>query len=283
MEIKLEKIDPVIKWSGSKRKQADSIVSLMPNSIDTYYEPFLGGGSVFIKLALSKKTVKKFVLSDLNGDLISLWKTITKNIDGLYTHYKRLWTEMNAIEDWEEKKSYYLNVRSRFNKERSPYDFMFIMRTTFNGMPRYNSKGEFNNPLHPNRSGIIPEKLLRIMNLWKDIISSKDVEFIQQSFETIKTGKNDFLYLDPPYAGIKGMYYGVLPDYNILWDFLRSQDGRYSLSFDGKTTSENYQIKIPEDVYKSHRFLENGNSSFRRLNGKSNKEYVFESLYLGYE
>lgn len=278
----MKNIPPVIKWSGSKRSQSEKIVALMPKEIDTYYEPFLGGGSVFIKLATSDKNVKRFVLSDLNDDLISLWKEIIVNEKEIYNHYKFHWEEMKSIKDWEKKKEYYLSIRERFNSKKSPMDFMFIMRTTFNGMPRYNKQGLFNNPLHPNRDGILPSKLLEIMTLWKKIISSLDVSFINQSFESVSSSEKDFIYLDPPYAGITGMYYGTLPDYNFLYDFLRSQKGKWALSFDGKTTSEDYSIKIPEDVYTSHRFLESGNSSFRRLNGKSNKEYVFESLYLNY-
>lgn len=279
----MKSIEPVIKWSGSKRKQAEKIISFFPKEINTYYEPFCGGASVFGRLLLSDVKVDKYVISDLNGDLISLWKEILRDHESIYNHYKNLWKEMNSIEDWQKKKDYYLQVRERFNKEKSPYDFMFIMRTTFNGMPRYNKNGLFNNPLHPNRSGIIPEKLLKIMEQWKKELESKNVVFIQQSYEKISASENDLIYLDPPYAGIKGMYYGTLDDYNALWDFLRFQKCKWLLSFDGKTTTEDYSIKIPSDLYKTHEFLENGNSSFRRLNGKSNKEYVFESLYKNYE
>lgn len=278
----MNNIEPVIKWSGSKRKQADKIVAMMPQEIETYYEPFLGGGSVFIRLASSKNKVKKFILSDLNNDLISLWLAVKNDPNEIYKYYKDLWLEMNSITDWQKKKDYYVDVRTRFNKDKSYLDFMFIMRTTFNGMPRYNRNGEFNNPLHPNRNGIIPEKLLEIMKKWNGIMNNCDIEFKQESYEKLVSKEGDLIYLDPPYAGIKGMYYGCLPDYNLLWDFLRTQNGKWLLSFDGKTTSEDYLIKIPEDLYKSHEFLENGNSSFRRLNGKSNKEYVFESLYKNY-
>jgi len=279
----LKTINPVIKWSGSKRNQSAKIVSYFPRNIDTYYEPFCGGCSVFARLASSELVVKRYVLADINNDLISLWKEILKDSYGVYSHYKNLWQEMKSITNWSEKKNYYLSVRERFNKEKSPLDFMFIMRTTFNGMPRYNRDGFFNNPLHPNRNGIVPEKLLRIMDEWKDIIKTKKVEFLNSSYERFTTDRNDVMYLDPPYAGIKGMYYGTLDDYDSLWNFLRVQKGKWLLSFDGKTTSEDYTIKIPEDLYKTHEFLENGNSSFRRLNGKSNKEYVFESLYKNYE
>ena len=52
---------------------------------------------------------------------------------------------MNINEDRGFKREYFYKIRERFNKEKSPYDFMFIMGTTTNGMPRYNLKGEFNN------------------------------------------------------------------------------------------------------------------------------------------
>ena len=42
--------EPVIKWSGSKRSQAKQIVSCMPKEIDTYYEPFVGGGAVLFDI-----------------------------------------------------------------------------------------------------------------------------------------------------------------------------------------------------------------------------------------
>jgi DNA adenine methylase len=271
-----------IKWSGSKRSQASTIVSLMPREIDTYYEPFCGGGSVFIELAQSDIKVNRFVISDLNDDLISLWKVIITDSKGIYRHYKEHWLEMKSIPNWDKKKRYYVSVRDRFNKNRSPYDFMFIMRTTFNGMSRYNKKGEFNSPLHPRRDGIIPERLLCVMDEFKKIIDRRNVEFLNCSYDTIESDKHDVLYLDPPYLKTTGMYYGILDNYNDLWDFLRKQKGKWLLSFDGKTTSHDYKVGIPKDLYKTHQYLNSGNSSLRRLNGKSNKEYVFESLYTNY-
>lgn len=278
------KIQPIIKWSGSKRSQADKIVEEMPDKINTYYEPFVGGASVFIKLATHpRRTVSNFVLSDLNSDLISLWNKVKDNPKSVSKHYKELWLEMKKEIGWDEKSFYYTKIRQRFNEKRSPLDFMFIMRTAFNGMVRYNSKGLFNTPLHPSRDGILPDKFDEVIIFWNKILNTKNVSFVCQSYENIRTKQGDLIYLDPPYAGIKGMYYGSLSDYEVLWSFLRKQKGKWIMSFDGKTTSESQSVFIPEDLYVNHKFLDSGNSSFRRLNGKSNKEYVFESLYKNYE
>lgn len=35
---------PFIKWVGGKRQLLPTIKDMMPESFDTYYEPFLGGG-----------------------------------------------------------------------------------------------------------------------------------------------------------------------------------------------------------------------------------------------
>ena len=65
--------EPAIKWSGSKRSQAEKILEFFPKEIDTYYEPFCGGCSVLRRLLDSDIKVKNYVCSDLNQDLINLW------------------------------------------------------------------------------------------------------------------------------------------------------------------------------------------------------------------
>jgi len=153
------------------------------------------------------------------------------------------------------------------------------MRTTTNGMPRYNKSGEFNNSFHVTRDGIKPETLDKIIHEWSELLNINNVKFIHQSYENIQSQKGDVLYLDPPYANTKGMYYGTI-NYKKLWGWLRNQQGIYLLSFDGTTSSEDMTYSVPEDVYDSHEYLYSGNSSFRRVIGTSSTEYVNESLYI---
>ena len=60
------KFQPVIKWSGSKRSQSEEIIKRFPKQIDTYYEPFLGGGSVLFQLMNSNIEVNYY-----NGKVIT--------------------------------------------------------------------------------------------------------------------------------------------------------------------------------------------------------------------
>ena len=271
--------EPVIKWSGSKRSQAENILTYFPKEIDTYYEPFCGGASVLRRLLSSDIKVNRYVCSDLNSGLIDLWNEIINNPERVSSYYNRLWNELNSDDDKQRKKEYFATVRERYNREHNPLDFMFIMRTTTNGMPRYNRDGEFNNSFHVTRNGIIPETLEKIIYEWSELLNKNKVEFMACSYDKIKPKENDFVYLDPPYANTKGMYYGTI-DYEKLWNWLRNLPCKYALSFDGISGEEDNTWNVPQDVYSRHEYLLNGNSSFKRTIGKSNDSIVYESLYL---
>lgn len=273
------KFQPVIKWSGSKRSQAKLIINEFPKEIDIYRECFIGGGSVLIELLNTDIKVNKYICSDINNDLIGLWKDIKNNPEIVSKHYRKLWNEMNINDDRNFKREYFYKVRDRFNKEKSPLDFMFIMRTTTNGMPRYNKKGEFNNSFHITRDGINPDTLHSIIMKWSDLLNKHNVEFICQDYKVINSNENDLLYLDPPYFSVKGMYYGGINSEE-LWNWMRNQKGKYLLSYDGISGEVDNTYNVPKDVYSEHKYLLSGNSSFKRTIGKSNNSIVYESLYL---
>lgn len=272
--------EPVIKWSGSKRSQASEIISNFPKEIDTYYESFCGGCSVIRRLLSTDTiTVKHFICNDLNTDLIELWKLIKYKPIEVALYYEMFWNELNKDNDIERKKQYFEEVRTKLNVEHNPLDFMCIMRTTTNGMPRYNSKGEFNNSFHVTRNGINPSTLEHIIYEWSALLKEKDVEFTQGSYLDIRPNSKDYMYLDPPYANTKGMYYGKISTIE-LFDYLRSLPCKYSMSYDGISGNIDNTYAVPEDVYTKHIYIKSGNSSFKRTIGKSNNSIVFESLYI---
>lgn len=132
----MTKINPCIKWSGSKRSQAEEIIKHFPKFIDTYYEPFVGGASVLRTLIDNSDKIKvnHYVCSDLNEDLINLWNKIKECPKEVSAHYTKLWNELNKDDDKGRKKQYFNFIREKYNKEHNPLDFMFIMRTTLRQM-----------------------------------------------------------------------------------------------------------------------------------------------------
>lgn len=268
---------PAIKWSGSKRSQAYKIVDLFPDQINTYYEPFVGGGSVLFALMTSGKAVNRYVCSDYNKDLIELWIAIKNTPEAILSDYRRMWNELDSIVDGNERKEYYYRVRERYNRDRQPSDFVFVNRTCANGLIRYNRQGNFNTSFHFSRKGIEPDNLDKIIREWSELLNKNNVEFIHCSYQDIHTELGDVLYCDPPYAETKGMYYGSL-DYEEYFTWYVSQKAFKALSFDGKRGEKDFTYEVPKEAYDKHLYLSSGISSMTRLKQKGNVE-VFESLY----
>ena len=281
------KFQPVIKWSGSKRSQCEDILEYFPQTINTYYEPFCGGCSMVMGLMNSDIFVKRYVCSDINKDLIALWEKVKYSPDEIYESYVKLWEELNKDNDIYRKRKFFEEQRDIYNKTHDPLVFFFIMRTTTNGMPRYNQKGEFNNSFHVTRNGIKPELLKPILTEWSVKLRKNNVEFVHRSYEEIlgEVKEGDFIYMDPPYFNTKGMYFGGI-DFESFFVFLENvskMNVRFALSFDGKSGDIDNTYSIPENCYRRHFYIKSGNSSFKRTIGKDKNAIVYESLYLNYD
>lgn len=276
---------PVIKWSGSKRSQASEIISHFPDKIDTYYEPFCGGCSVafiimYNQLIGKTPVVHNFVLSDTNRSLVQILNAVKTSPQLMASYYTMMWDALKKIEDIDGKKEFYNKLRDKYNEGKDPYDFMVLNRLCYNGMIRYNSKGEFNSPFHINRDGIRPDKFKEIVNLWHEVFNSygTHLTIVCQDYTEIKPTANDFVYMDPPYANTKGMYNSTFSDEE-FFDFLRPIKCSYAFSYNGKSGNKDQTVNIPEELYTEHYYIKSGNSSFKRL--KSDKSaVVYESLYL---
>jgi DNA adenine methylase len=157
------------------------------------------------------------------------------------------------------------------------------MRTTTNGMPRYNDKGEFNNSCHFSRPGIHPNRLRKICLEWSRLLNEKNVEFVCRSFEEVSDNEGDLTYIDAPYFSVKRnqMYFGGI-DFSLLEKWIRTLKGKWIMSYDGKRGNVDYTVDIPQDLYVCHEYLKSGKSSFERYLGKGRTEEVVESLYLNY-
>ena len=75
------------------------------------------------------------------------------------------------------------------------------------------------------------------------------------------------------------MYFGGLNNEE-LFNYIRNLKCHFALSFDGKSGDIDNTYNVPNDIYKEHIYIKSGNSSFKRVIGKSNNSIVYESLYL---
>ena len=207
-------IKPILKWAGGKGQLLEKIAKHLPQEliegkIDCYIEPFIGGGAVFFWIA-QNFDIRKFYLSDINQELILLYKTIQKDVNSLIEELKKIENEYLILNE-EKRKIYFFNKRNSYNDFKNQIDLknfeiswftrsaeiIFLNRTCFNGLFRVNKKGYFNvpfgnykNPRICNSNNLIlASKLLQ-----KATIQYSDFTQIQ-NLATPKT----FVYFDPPY------------------------------------------------------------------------------------
>lgn len=64
-------LEPIIKWPGGKEKELHQIIEHCPQYFENFYEPFVGGGSVFMAIR-----AEKYFVNDFSTELISLYRAI---------------------------------------------------------------------------------------------------------------------------------------------------------------------------------------------------------------
>ena len=139
MPAKDKPIPSLIKWTGSKRKQAP-LIAREAKSYNRYFEPFLGGGALLFLFAHEGA-----VASDIYEPLINLWKLIQSEPEEVISDYTEKWNalnveykqlQLNHIKNSDGLPKVFYDCRSRFNKTHNPLDLNFIMRTCENGNVR---------------------------------------------------------------------------------------------------------------------------------------------------
>ncbi len=197
---------PPIKIQGIKTKLVPIIKENVVLDSDTIWvEPFMGSGVVGFNVAPSKA-----IFSDSNPYIIEFYNQIKEGQINSYKVKKFLESEGKKLAEKDDE--YYYEVRKRFNREHKVLDFLFLNRSCFNGMIRFNRNGEFNVPYghKPNRfSKAYITKITNQVKYVEDKLKECDWIFVCQSFEeTIKNcNVKEFIYCDPPYIGRNVDYY----------------------------------------------------------------------------
>ena len=184
------KIKPFLRWAGGKTWLSRIISDYLPVEINNYYEPFLGGGSIFISLKEKELILNKAYLGDLNKELINAYKIIKSNPEKLITVLKR---HINTKEEY-----YEIRSESYSDSVESAARFIYLNRTSFNGIYRENLKGQYNVPYGYK----IYKELYDFENFQNLSLRFKNCFFKNESFVNIKNKvkQGDLVFLDPPYT-----------------------------------------------------------------------------------
>ena len=190
-------MEPILKWAGGKRQllpEIKKVIVTLNFNGHCFYEPFVGGGAVFMDMCFPKAAI-----NDINPELINVYIQIKENPYELIKLLEK--HKENHCHD------YFYEIR---NLDRNP-DFekmsdiekaartIYLNRVCYNGLYRVNSKGQFNVPLgrYSNPEIVLKDKILEL----SDYLKSNNIKITCQDFEkSIKSAKQgDLIYFDPPY------------------------------------------------------------------------------------
>ncbi|MFN0095363.1 MAG: DNA adenine methylase [Dehalococcoidia bacterium] len=211
-------LQPIVKWPGGKRWILPHIEPLWDRHRGSrLVEPMAGGLAVALGLAPDHAT-----LNDINPHLINLYRQVR---DGL-TLDRRM----------ENDEAFYYAARAEFNARTRSGDFAspesaqlfyYLNRTGYNGLCRFNSKGEYNVPFGQYSKITYGRDLdchARMFARW---------EFTCGDFAAITLSPGDFVYADPPYD----VEFTKYSQNDFVWDdqvrlahWLASHDGPVALS-----------------------------------------------------
>ena len=205
---------PFLKWAGGKGQLLGQMSERFPEelrsgNVHTYIEPFLGGGAPFFHIA-QLYPIERVFISDINADLILVYKTIQLEVYGLIRRLEAIQTHYFSLKPHEQK-AYYYYTRKRFNEGRRCTDFrafseswierasqtIFLNKTCFNGLFRFNRKDEFNTSFGSYKNPLICDapNLLAVAEVLREVtIEQGDFSSCSSLVDA-----DTFVYFDPPY------------------------------------------------------------------------------------
>ncbi len=185
------KAAPLLKWAGGKRQLTRRILACLPDRIDTYFEPFVGGGAIFFALAQEGR-FRHAVLSDQNRELIETYQAVRDNVEGVIAALRQM---RHSEED-------YYRIRSLSPRKavRRAARMIYLNRTGYNGLYRVNRAGQFNVPFGRYvRPKICDEPRLKAAAAALQGVELKVTDF-QEAVTEARPG--DAVYFDPPYVPV---------------------------------------------------------------------------------
>lgn len=267
------------QYQGSKRALAPLIVKYFPLKFNRFVEPFAGSAAMTTACAARSRSAAYWV-NDLNRPLAELVNQIINRPEDVADAYTKLWKS-----DSEEALEHFYSVREQFNRTQEPTLFLYLLARCIKGAVRYNNDGLFNQSPDKRRLGTRPETMRRniiavsMMLRGKTVVTSHDFRDVLAS-----TGKNDVIYMDPPYQGTSGerdnRYLAGLSfdDFVTALDQMNGRGLKYAISYDGRTGDKVYGRPLPGYLKLSLIELEAGRSTQATLLGRD--EITVESLYL---
>ena len=185
-------IKPFIRWVGGKSRLLSRILPHVPTNIRNYYEPFLGGGALF--LACASRVSGHSYLADLNEHLVAAWVAMRD-----YQSELRPLLDQYMAND---SKEFYYEVRSAtpLGLVEKAARFLYLNAVSWNHLWRENSQtGAMNAPWGDRQFKVMGEATMKSI---KDVLARADIAAADFRETLDSATRGDFVYLDPPYLPV---------------------------------------------------------------------------------
>jgi DNA adenine methylase len=274
-------IVPPIKCQGIKTKLVPFIQQIVQlDKEGRWIEPFMGSGAVGFNIM-----PENALFADSNPHLMNFYNAILNNEIDSFSIRNFLENEGRHLSKY--GKAYYYEVRERFNRNNSALDFLFLNRSCFKGLIRFNKKGGFNVPFGHKPMRFSKAYITKIANQTENISlisKGKNWRFVCQDFRETLSGlsENDVVYCDPPYIGRHTDYYDNWDENmeNELFSVLNQLPCKFILS----TWHSNKYRKNPfiEKLWSKFNMLTKAH--FYHVGAKEdNRNAVLEALVMNFE
>jgi DNA adenine methylase len=193
-----------VRWSGNKSKHLRHILPYVPEKYNTYIEPFIGSGALFLKLE-----PEKWIINDLNKDLINVWKSVRDDPEYIIAEFKKFGRKFKPM-SLENKVKYARKLTADI--EDMPYDidraiiYMLMKYCVYMGNILVNNKFSFTgldlNIYVNNYYTFLTENSYNNIQNVSDYLNETNGKIYNTDYKKIllKAKKGDFVFLDPPYV-----------------------------------------------------------------------------------
>jgi DNA adenine methylase len=189
VEVRVRSPRPFIKWAGGKRQLLPELRKHVPASYNRYLEPFLGGGALFFDLGPGAA-----VLGDVNERLVRMYCAVRDEVNKVIVELRK----------YPHEETFYKKLRSCFDiDQRTDHEvaawFLYLNKTSFNGVYRVNRKGEYNVPFDKTKKNVT---ICDDANLRACSEALQGTRIMAGDFEDVarEARSGDFVYFDPPYV-----------------------------------------------------------------------------------
>lgn len=272
----------LLKWIGNKYRMAEQITSYFPADSGTYFDVFLGSGSILATVA-----PERGVGSDSFGPLIEIWKAVKADPGKVKRWYEERWHYANAGD----KRGTYEEIKAAYNSRPNAADFLFLVRACYGGVVRFRKKdGYMSTPVGVHRP-ISPEAFGKRVDEWHTRVQGTEFRHADYADVMETAGPGDFVYCDPPYSDTQPILYGAqdfkLAELFRAIDKCKRRGARVALSIDGtkKSGGRVCEVPIPVALFEQEVAIDTGRSMLKRfqMTGQSlESEVVADRLMLTY-